>query len=133
MLSLNKTKIAFTIALFISVISAVNGQDRSITGVVTDSTGLPLEAATVIHRESRRGVTTGPDGKFVLSIPVTSQGNSVEISLTGFVTSEVTFPAGEKDILLPVTILSHKYQTPGSVSVTALRKSEASEIILTRN
>ena len=130
MLSRHKTKIALTVALFISVVSAVAGQDRLITGMVTDSTGLPLEAATVIHHESLRGITTDSNGKFVLSIPADSRENSVEISLTGFVTRTISFPPGEKDILLPVTILSHKYQTPGSVSVTALRKSGASEIII---
>ena len=130
MLSRHKTKIALTVALFISVVSAVAGQDRLITGMVTDSTGLPLEAATVIHHESLRGITTDSNGKFVLSIPADSRENSVEISLTGFVTRTISFPPGEKDVLLPVTILNHKYQTPGSVSVTALRKSGASEIII---
>jgi len=42
---------------------------KTISGLVTDETGLPLPGATVVAKGTNAKTLTGPDGKFVLTVP----------------------------------------------------------------
>ena len=66
----------------------VYGQDRSITGTVTDATGTPIIGANVIVKGENRGVATDFDGNF--SIDNLSADNVLVISSVGYITQEVT-------------------------------------------
>ncbi|HJY21578.1 MAG TPA: TonB-dependent receptor plug domain-containing protein, partial [Hanamia sp.] len=74
-------------------------QNRAIRGKVTDRTGLPVANVSVTVKGSAQGVSTQPDGTFVLDVP---QGaTTVVISSVGFGDQEVAIGNSDNlDIVL---------------------------------
>jgi len=64
---------------------------KTVTGVVSDSDGLPLPGATIIVQGTTTGVTTDFDGNFSINV---SEGQSLEFSFVGYETAVVTVGAG---------------------------------------
>ena len=62
-------------------------QERSITGIVNDWTGLPLPGVTVIVKGTTIGTTTGVDGSFTLSIP--DDAKELTVSFVGMQTQNI--------------------------------------------
>ena len=62
----------------------------SVSGTVSDSSGVPLPGATVIVAGTSNGVTTDFDGVYSISA---SEGDVLSISYVGFVTQNVTIGA----------------------------------------
>lgn len=74
--------------LLIGVSTAVNAQNRSVTGTVLDASfGDPVPGATVLVKGTTRGVATDLDGKF--SIDLQSGDQILVISFVGYLTQEV--------------------------------------------
>ena len=70
-------------------------QERTVSGTVTDKTGLPVIGAAVIDAQNRTsGTLTDLDGNFSLNV---SSGTSLEISFMGYKT--VTVSVGDNDFL----------------------------------
>ena len=61
-------------------------QGKTITGVVTDASNLPVPGVNVIVKETKRGVTTDMDGKYSISA---SSGETLVFSFIGFNTKEI--------------------------------------------
>ena len=59
----------------------VSGQNRTITGKVTDEKGTPLANASVIIKGTNLGTSTSADGSFSLSVP--SNASSIVASYVG--------------------------------------------------
>ena len=96
--------IALPVMLLCSV--AVYAQNKTITGKVTDSKdGAPISGASVQPKGTKKGVTTGSDGTFRIS---------VDASVTKLVISSVGYASQEADI---------SSQTDVSVSLTATNSS----------
>ena len=66
--------------------SLVFSQEKTITGSVTDSDGVPLAGASIVVVESNLGVATDFDGNY--SIQAT-EGQTLLISYIGFETQEI--------------------------------------------
>jgi TonB-linked SusC/RagA family outer membrane protein len=64
---------------------------KTVTGVVSDSDGLPLPGATIIVQGTTTGVTTDFDGNFSINV---SEGQSLEFSFVGYETAVVSVGAG---------------------------------------
>ena len=64
---------------------------KAVTGVVSDSDGIPLPGATVLVQGTTTGVTTDFDGNFSINV---SEGQSLEFSFVGYDTAVVTVGAG---------------------------------------
>jgi hypothetical protein len=62
-------------------------QQKTITGNVTDETGLPLPGATVVIENTTQGVSTDFDGNFSINA---SQGNVLVISYVGYSDQRIT-------------------------------------------
>ena len=60
---------------------------QTITGVITDDTGLPLPGANVIEQGTSNGVSTDFDGNF--AITVSNSDAVLEISYTGYLTQSI--------------------------------------------
>ncbi|MEO8110469.1 MAG: TonB-dependent receptor [Ginsengibacter sp.] len=69
--------------LFLSLFALFTllGKAQVITGIVSDSSGQPLQAVTVIADHSKKGVLTDQDGAF--SLPVTSADKRITFSIVG--------------------------------------------------
>ena len=63
------------------------GQDRTITGKVTDEKGNPVALASVIIKGTKNGVTADDNGKFSISVP--ARNAVLLISATGYSPKEV--------------------------------------------
>ena len=91
------------------------GETRNITvsGVVSDDTGMPLIGAGVLIKGTTSGTTTDIDGYFSLSVP---KGKTIEVSSLGFVNYEFV---AESEAQLNIT-LSSDTEILDEVVVTAL-------------
>lgn len=64
-----------------------NSQEFTVTGTVTDNSGMPLLGATVIELDTDTGTQTDFDGNF--SLDVSSSSAVLKITYVGFLTKEV--------------------------------------------
>ena len=64
---------------------------KTVTGVVSDSDGLPLPGATVLVQGTTTGVTTDFDGNFSINV---AEGQSLEFSFVGYETAAIAVGAG---------------------------------------
>ena len=71
---------------FLLTLAAV-AQNRTISGRVTDSTGLPVSGVSVTVKGSRQGVSSQADGSYTISVPAGAE--ALVISSIGYDTKEV--------------------------------------------
>ena len=79
-----KSKMIFLILLFLH--AAASAQVKTITGVIKNEQGAPLEKAT-IKGTGAKEILTSADGTFSITIPETT--NSLLISFTEFATEKI--------------------------------------------
>jgi len=128
MLQPARIKLLLLILIIFSAADSLSGQNRIISGIVTDSTGIPVQSVIIRHPESMKGTITDVNGKFRLSVPVTSLNHNIQISYIGYKEVTVNIPAGDGDIKIPVIILREQIFTPGNIKVTAFRKNDISSL-----
>lgn len=75
---------AFMVTLSLSVFS----QQKTVTGSVTDETGMPLPGASILEKGTTNGTQSDFDGNF--SIKVSNENSILEISFVGFKNQEVS-------------------------------------------
>lgn len=80
-------KTVFTLLAALFCVMLVQAQ-RTVTGIVSDSKGIPLIGATVVLKGTATGTVTDLDGNFSLRIP-SGEGNLLEISFTGYQSQEI--------------------------------------------
>src|ERR1035438_1711846 len=96
--------------------SIIYGQERTITGKVTDeSNRTPVAGATVLVKGARNAVTTNGDGVFSIKAP--SGTVTLVISSIGFATKQIS--AGPSSDGLAISLSTDTRQL-GEVVVTAL-------------
>ena len=71
---------------FLLVVNNVIAQDKAVTGIITDSSGKPLSAASVKIKGTSRGTITDNQGAFSIQA---SAGTTLEISALNYATKEV--------------------------------------------
>ncbi|UOB16046.1 SusC/RagA family TonB-linked outer membrane protein [Abyssalbus ytuae] len=81
-----KNKIKYLFLFLLGVVFSAQGQEKTITGIVTDDEGIPLPGATVLVKGTNTGTTTDFDGNFSIE---TSKGSILAISYVGYTASEV--------------------------------------------
>ena len=72
--------------LLVFLVQLTFAQEKTISGVVSDESGLPLPGVNVIIKGTTTGTQTDFDGKFKLTASV---GNIIVISYIGLKTEEV--------------------------------------------
>lgn len=92
-----KTKLyqIFTIVTLFSCVFAFSQQ--SVTGLVTDSDGVPIPGATVNVIESSTATTTDFDGRFTINA---SMNDVLVVSYVGYVTQEVSITGASVEVSL---------------------------------
>ena len=92
-----KTKLyhIFTIVMLFSCFFAFSQQ--SVTGLVTDSDGVPIPGATVNVKESSTATTTDFDGRFTINA---SMNDVLVVSYVGYVTQEVSVTGASVEVAL---------------------------------
>ncbi len=82
-----KTVLNVLIAVFVMVQVQVQAQQVTISGVVTDESGLPLPSVTVLEKGTSNGVSTDFDGNYLIQ---TRTGNHLMFSYIGYHTKKIT-------------------------------------------
>lgn len=89
--------IRFTSILALCLLSIqLLAQDFTIRGVIKTDDGEPLMGATIILKGSTIGTTSGMDGDYVLTIPVSAQNDSLLFSYVGFKSRVVAIAANNQ-------------------------------------
>ena len=65
---------------------------KTVTGVVSDDTGVPLPGASVVEQGTTNGVSTDFDGNYSIEVP---EGAVLEINFIGYQASELTVGAAD--------------------------------------
>ncbi|WP_166967699.1 SusC/RagA family TonB-linked outer membrane protein [Yeosuana marina] len=82
-----KTKFSGILTLFLAfVVQLTFAQEKTISGTVSDNTGLPLPGATVLVKGTSTGTSTDFDGKYSITA---SQGATLVFSFVGYTTQEI--------------------------------------------
>ncbi len=77
-------------------------QERTVTGTVTDTSGRPLQGASVLIKNTAAGTQTKPDGTFSLRLPPAAQW--LVVSSINYATQEVAVSEGAITVQLePLT------------------------------
>lgn len=111
--------------LFVSM--TAYGQDRRITGKVTDSTGAPVVNASVVVKGGRNGTQTSSDGTFALN--VSPNAATLVISSVNFETQEVPIGNGIINVTLESSSSALANVTVVAVGYGTLNKKEVSSAI----
>lgn len=77
-----------------------SAQTRMVSGKITDSTGAPIAGATVVALGSSGGTSTGTDGVFHLSVPMSAK--TLIVSFVGYASKQVPISGSD----LKITLLS---------------------------
>ena len=83
---------------------------KTVTGVVSDDTGVPLPGASVVEQGTTNGVSTDFDGNYSIEVP---EGAVLEINFIGYQTSELTVGAAD------------------SISVSMQEDNQLEEVVIT--
>ncbi len=73
---------------------AVQAQERTVSGKVTDAAGAPVPGASVTVKGSALGTSTGIDGSFTLNVPAATK--TITVSAVGFASQDLTI--GSKNV-----------------------------------
>jgi TonB-linked SusC/RagA family outer membrane protein len=122
--------------ILVLVVQLTFAQQKTITGTVSDDTGLPLPGANVIIKGTSSGTQTDFDGKYTVSASV---GQTIAFSYVGFNTKEVKVGAQNKiDVTLQpdaaaleevvVTGYSTRNQTVQTSAVVSISAAELSQM-----
>ena len=90
-----KTKFSGILTLLLAfVVQLTFAQEKTISGTVTDASGLPLPGTTVLIKGTSSGTSSDFDGKYAIS---TSQGATLVFSFVGYETQEILI--GSSDVI----------------------------------
>ncbi|MFD0860790.1 SusC/RagA family TonB-linked outer membrane protein [Sungkyunkwania multivorans] len=86
-----KTKFSGILTLLLAFITQLTlAQQMTVSGTVTDASGVPLPGATVVVKGTSTGTSTDFDGNYSIEV---SQGGVLEFSYVGYTSQEVTVGA----------------------------------------
>ena len=108
-----KTKFSGILTLLLALaVQLTFAQEKTITGIISDNSGLPLPGATVLVKGTTSGTSTDFDGKYSINVKT---GSTLVFSFVGYTTQEVKVGASSS---INVT-LSEDSQALEEVVVTA--------------
>ncbi|MGB5418270.1 SusC/RagA family TonB-linked outer membrane protein [Algibacter sp.] len=82
-----KTKFSGILTLLLAFVVQLSfAQEKTISGIVSDGSGLPLPGATVLVKGTSSGTSSDFDGKYSIN---TNQGSTLIFSFVGYTTKEV--------------------------------------------
>ena len=112
--------IRFICILCLVVISfAVQAQQAKISGVVTDSEGIPLELTSVQVKGKTNGTFTDEKGKYTLTVSV-GDSCTLVFSCLGYNKTQRIIPEVTGDMIVGVKMRNASYELPG-VTITRSR------------
>lgn len=84
---MKKLCIKTLLVFFLTAFNSLHAQEKTITGTITDVTGVPLGGVTVLVKNTTNGTSTDFDGNYSLKV---NKDAVLVLSYIGFVTQEIT-------------------------------------------
>ena len=107
-----KFRLLITLAITLFLVEFSFSQEKTISGIVSDESGLPLPGASVLIKDTTTGTSTDFDGKYSINA---KQGSILIFRFVGYETQEITIGASNK---INVT-MKEDAESLGEVIVTA--------------
>lgn len=85
----NLIKLSIAIAIFVCS-GFIQGQEKTVTGMVTDPSGIPLPGTNILVKNTDNGVQTDFDGNYTIEANI---GDTLIFSYVGFETQEIIIPS----------------------------------------
>ncbi|MDX9902527.1 MAG: carboxypeptidase-like regulatory domain-containing protein [Bacteroidales bacterium] len=117
------------IILSVASQSYLCAQEHTLTGRVTDTTGVAIPGATVYLPALNSGVATGPDGTFALPLPGGIQDHQIIVSFLGYRPDTLNVSTDDAAVSLLVSLLPVTVAIEG-VKVTASRTDNITVITI---
>src|SRR5829696_2357229 len=95
---MNKLSKGISFLLLLLISSVVWGQNKTITGRVTNEDNTGLAGASVVAKNTTSGTVTNENGEFTLSVPSTA--TALTISFIGYITREVSISGNSVSVSL---------------------------------
>src|SRR5919107_312083 len=96
---MNLKRLLYAIVLPLLFMSGqVFGQERTVTGRVTDTAGAPVANASVVVKGGRSGTQTDAGGAFTLRVP--PNATTLTVSYVGFAARDVAIGSGNIEVTL---------------------------------
>jgi TonB-linked SusC/RagA family outer membrane protein len=121
-----KNKIAFLLFILCAGMQTTT-KAQAVHGTVTDDAGKPLQAASVLVKNTSKGTTTDKAGMFTISA---SPGEVLVISSLGYITKEVTLN-DEKNVTITLASGNAELNTVVVVGYGTQRRTEVTGAIST--
>lgn len=96
--SICSKRILFSLSLMLMFAFTLSAQTRTITGVVTDSSGEEIISATVLVKGTGIGTVTDFNGAYKIDVPATAR--TLVFSYVGMKTQEVSITGNKVDVVL---------------------------------
>jgi len=80
------------LSLLVTFVFVAQGQEKALTGKITDAGGLPIEGASIVIKGNKTGTTADIHGSFSLHV---QKGETLTISAIGFASREVRVGSGK--------------------------------------
>lgn len=91
-------RMILTIFLLIALhFTATSQTTQAVSGIVTDTTGTPLENVSVAVKGRATGVITLNDGSYTIQVP---ENSSIVFSYVGYISQEIVSPESKVDIVM---------------------------------
>ena len=125
---MNKRTWLLTLACALSLWALPAAAQRQISGTVTSEGGEPLSAARVAISGTARGVQTGADGRYTITVP--GGDARLTVSRIGYATREVFVPAAQAtmDVQLQPSVLSLEALVITGQATTVARRNLANAV-----
>ncbi len=114
-------------ALLVLMPAAVHAQTMTVTGVVTDSGGVPLAGVSVMVVGTKIGVVTGYDGDYKINV---AKGKTLRFSFIGFETQDIKVDKSKIDLQMKEEALTMETVVVTGYSSVELRKSTGAVAVL---
>jgi TonB-linked SusC/RagA family outer membrane protein len=121
-----KNKIAFLLFILCAGMQTTT-KAQAVHGTVTDDAGKPLQAASILVKNTSKGTTTDKAGMFMISA---SPGEVLVISSLGYITKEVTLN-DEKNVTITLASGNAELNTVVVVGYGTQRRTEVTGAIST--
>ncbi|MDR1436511.1 MAG: TonB-dependent receptor [Candidatus Symbiothrix sp.] len=122
-------RIRFIIFFLFTSFPALFAQRATISGIVSDPAGLPVELVVVQVKGTANGTFTDEKGAYSLSTGSGGDSITLVFSCLGYNTMQISLSAPEKDIALDVRLRTETYELEGvTITANTIRTNTLEEI-----
>lgn len=126
---MRKKVLCRVLMLFVWVLaqtSSVYAQTKTVSGIISDQNGVPLEKATIKAKGVKAQAISDANGRFRLAVP--EQANAIEVSYVGMKPVTVSID-GKETVLVTLNVADSKLNEVVVIGYGTVRRSDVSSAV----